>query len=156
MLGVLINFMRGILSQVFVYQIIRLCALNILRFGQLRPNYSRKKKLKAGIWICCCCLVFKLSLTLCHPTGCSLPGFSIHGIFQARILKWVAIFFSRGSSWPRDPTCVSCIGGGFFISEPPGKPGDLNRYLYMQIFMAASLIIAKIWRNPTVHGQTNE
>ena len=38
MLGVLINFMRGILSQVFVYQIIRLCALNVLQFGQLCPN----------------------------------------------------------------------------------------------------------------------
>ena len=43
----------------------------------------------------------------------SLPSFSVHGIFQARILEWVAIPFSRGSSWPRDQTrvsCVSCIG----------------------------------------------
>ena len=40
----------------------------------------------------------------------SLPGSSVHGIFQARILEWVAIPFSRGSSWPRDPTHVSCIG----------------------------------------------
>ena len=41
---------------------------------------------------------------------CSLPGFSDHGILQARILKWVAIPFSRGSSQLRDQTCVSCIG----------------------------------------------
>ena len=40
--------------------------------------------------------------TLCNPMDCSLPGFSIHGIFQARVLEWVAIFFSRRSSQPRD------------------------------------------------------
>ena len=41
--------------------------------------------------------------------GCSLPGSSVHGIFQARILEWVAISYSRGSSQARDRTCVSCI-----------------------------------------------
>ena len=44
----------------------------------------------------------------------SLPGFSVHGILQARILEWVTISFSRGSSWPRDQTRVSCIGGRCF------------------------------------------
>ena len=44
--------------------------------------------------------------TLCDPVDCSLPGSSVHGIFQARILEWVAISFSRGSSWPRD--CLHC------------------------------------------------
>ena len=46
---------------------------------------------------------------LCDPTDCSLPGSSLHGILQARVLEWVAISFSRGSSWPRDRTQVSCI-----------------------------------------------
>ena len=41
---------------------------------------------------------------------CSLHGFSVHGIFQARVLEWVAISSSKGSSQPRDWTCVSCIG----------------------------------------------
>ena len=50
------------------------------------------------------------------------PGNSVHGIFQARTLEWVAIFFSRGSSQIRDRTRVSCIAGIFFITEPPGKP----------------------------------
>ena len=45
---------------------------------------------------------------------CSLPGFSVHGIFQARVLEWAAISFSRGSSWPRDQTQVSCIAGRHF------------------------------------------
>ena len=39
--------------------------------------------------------------TLCDPMDCSLPGSSVHGIFQARILEWVAISISRGSSQPR-------------------------------------------------------
>ena len=52
--------------------------------------------------------------TLCHPMNCSPPGSSIHGILQARILKWVAISFSRGSSWPRDRTQVSRIAGRHF------------------------------------------
>ena len=54
-------------------------------------------------------------LTLCDPLDCSLPGFSVHGIFQARVLEWVSISFSRGSSQPRDQTQVSCIAGRHFI-----------------------------------------
>ena len=50
-------------------------------------------------------------MSLCNPLDCSLPGSSIQGIFQARILEWVAISFSRRSSWPRDWTRVSCIVG---------------------------------------------
>ena len=52
--------------------------------------------------------------TLCNPMDCSLPGSSIHGIFQARVLEWVAISCSRGSSWPRDRTQVSHIVGRHF------------------------------------------
>ena len=70
----------------------------------------------------CCCLIAKLCLTLCDPTYHSPPGSSVHGISQARILKWVAISYSRGSSWPKDQICVSCIGRWILTSEPPGKP----------------------------------
>ena len=52
----------------------------------------------------------QLRLTLCNTIDCSLPGSSVHAILQARILEWVAIFSSRGSSQPRDQTHVSCIG----------------------------------------------
>ena len=51
---------------------------------------------------------------LCDPRDCSPPGPSVRGILQARILEWVAIPFSRGSSWPRVRTWVSCITGRFF------------------------------------------
>ena len=60
--------------------------------------------------------------TLCDPMDHSPPGSSVRGIFQARILEWVAIPFSRGSFQPRDQICVSYIAGQFFTVEPPGKP----------------------------------
>ena len=58
--------------------------------------------------------VAQLCPTLGDPMDCSLPGFSVHGILQARILQWVAISFSRGSSQPRDRTWVSRIAGRCF------------------------------------------
>ena len=73
----------------------------------------------------CSCSVAQSCLTLCDPMDCILPGSSAHGILQARILEWVAISSSRGSSQPRDRTCVSCAScpaGGFFTTEPSGKP----------------------------------
>ena len=72
-----------------------------------------------------CCLVAKLCQILCYPMDCNSPCPSVYGIFQARILEWVAISFSRGPSWFRDWSCVSwpsALAGGFFPTEPPGKP----------------------------------
>ena len=53
----------------------------------------------------------QLCPTLSDPMDCSLPGSSVHGIFQARVLEWVAISSSRGASQPRDQNQVSCIAG---------------------------------------------
>ena len=64
-----------------------------------------------------CCLVAKSCLTLCNPMDCSLPSPSIHGISQARIWECVAIFSSRGSSQPRNQTCISCISRRVLYSE---------------------------------------
>ena len=58
----------------------------------------------------CCCAVIKSCPTCCDPIGFSPPGCSVHGILQARILKWVVISSSRGSSHPRDGTHEPCIG----------------------------------------------
>ena len=68
-----------------------------------------------------CGLIAKSCLTLCDPLGWNLPGFSGHGISQARILEWVAISFSKGSSWSRDWTHVSCITGEFFTNWATGN-----------------------------------
>ena len=61
-----------------------------------------------------CVLITQSCPILCDPMNCSLPGSSVHGILQARILEWVTISFSRGSSRPRDWTRVSGIGGRRF------------------------------------------
>ena len=74
----------------------------------------------------------------CAPMDWIPPSFSVHGIFQARILEWVAISFSRGSSWPGDWTWVSFIAGRFFTTEPPRKALRLiykciNYFFAMQV-----------------------
>ena len=61
-----------------------------------------------------CVLVTQPCPALCDPMDCSPPGSSVHRIFQANILEWIAIHFSTGSSLPRDQTQVSCTAGSFF------------------------------------------
>ena len=73
--------------------------------GGFFTSWATRKKVKSEVAQSC--------PTLCDPMDCSLPASSIRGIFQARMLEWVAVSFSRGSSLPRDQTCVSyvsCIG----------------------------------------------
>ena len=70
-------------------------------------------------WLCCVlCLVTQWYSTLCDPKNYSLPGSSVHRILQARVLGWVAMPSSRGSSQPRSPT----LQVDSLTSEPPGKP----------------------------------
>ena len=71
--------------------------------------------------------VAQLCLALCDPEDYSPPGSSIHGILQARILEWVAISFSRGSSWPRDWTQVSRITGRRFNLWATREAGLIHR-----------------------------
>ena len=89
----------------------------------------------------CYCLVAKFCLTHLRPMDCSSPGSSVHGISQARILEWVAISFSRGSSWPRDQTQVDCITGRFFTTESPGKP---HTYIYLTNKHSNKIIMSSI------------
>ena len=72
---------------------------------------------------------------------CSSPGSSIHGILQARILEWVAISFSRGSSWPRDRTQVSCIAGRFFTDWDKGSPLSCTSSLYILEIKSLSIAL---------------
>ena len=73
-----------------------------------------------------CAKSLQLCPTLGNPMDCSPPGSSVHEILQTRILEWVAISFSRGSSWPRDGTSISYIylhwQTGSLPLAPPGKP----------------------------------
>ena len=96
--------------------------------------------------------------TLCGPMNCSPPVSSVHRILQARILEWVAIFFSRGSSWPRNLTGVSCIAGGFFTSWATRQsPNGYNIHVIMdslhffkfENFYASKGAIQKLETQPT-------
>ena len=75
-----------------------------------------------------CALVSQSCLTLCDPVDCSLPGSTVHGVFQARILESVATSFSRESSQPSNRTQVSCIAGRFFILWASGEVWWLDTY----------------------------
>ena len=97
------------------------------------------------------CVCAQLCLTLCDPMDCSPSGSSVHGIFQARILEWVAISFSRGLPDPGiEPASPesSALAGGFFTTEPPGKPcivlEQQKRRLLLFSFVS--------WRSCTVPG----
>ena len=82
-----------------------ICSKNSRKYlsGILIVN-GRLDQNSAMLIICCVCSVVELCLTLCSPMDCSLPGSSVHRIFQARILEWVSTSFSTGSSRPRDRT----------------------------------------------------
>ena len=78
------------------------CSSHVLEAGRSDFNWKKESE------------VAQLCPTLCDPMDCSLPASSVHGIFQARILEWGAISFSRRSSWPRDWIWVSRIIGRCF------------------------------------------
>ena len=86
--------------------------------------------------------------TLCDSMDCSLLGSSVHGIFQAIVLEWAAISFSRGSSQPRDPTQGSNPGllhcrQDALLSEPPGKSNSklINIYLLNTFHVLTSMVL---------------
>ena len=68
--------------------------------------------------------------TLCDPMDCSLPGCSVHGILQARILEWVAISSPGDLPDPETESMSPALAGRFFTSAPPGKPTRVSRLLF--------------------------
>ena len=90
------------------------------------------------VCVCVCVCILSCVQLFCDPMDYSLPGSSVHGILKARILEWVVISFSRGSSQPRDWTCISCISAlaGRFLTS------WATIYIYMecvQVRVSASL-----------------
>ena len=105
-------------------------------------------------YIYACMHVKKLQscLTLCDLMDCSPPGSSVYGIFQARILEWVAISFSRGSSRLRDWTCVSYISyitlaGRFFSISTLGNPV----YFGHTMLYVGSQFLDQVWNLRPLH-----
>ena len=96
-----------------------------------KVNSSRQSNVCVSLCVFVMCLVAGSCPTLCHPMDYSPSGFSVHGIFQARILEWVAISSSRESSGPRDWTRASylCIGRRVLYHWPPlGSPSSSQIY----------------------------
>ena len=96
---------------------------------------------------------------------CSLPGSSVHGILQARMLEWVAIPFSKGYSHPRDQIGISHIAGGFLTTESLGKPKTyvhidvtykicINRLLMLlvRLLINSRLFVVKFGENQKLYG----
>ena len=100
------------ISQSSVSQIFHF--LNYILFSQLLPLWTIHLQYVQVVSLCLGLSIGSVHaqscLTLCDPMDCSLPGPSVHGVFQARMLEWVAISYSRRSSQPRDQGHVSCIG----------------------------------------------
>ena len=95
--------------------------------------------------MCVCAKSLQACPTLCDTIDGSPPGTSVHWLLQARILEWVAMPSSRGSSWPRDRTCisyVSCVGRQVLNPlAPPGKPRKyLEHFFFSFIFISWKLI----------------
>ena len=91
--------------------------------------------------------VARWCLTFCNPVDCRLPVSSVHGILQARILEWVAISSSRGSSQPRDRTCVSCVSYWQVDSLPLshlGSSGKVSGWPRSSF----ELFHTNLWKNP--------
>ena len=89
-----------------------------------------------------CCLVAKSYLTVCGPVDGSPSGSSVHGISQARILKWVAILYCRRSPRSRDQTCVSCIGKWILY------PCATWKALFFQFSSVQSLSHVRLFETP--------
>ena len=110
-----------------------------------------------GIHIKRVCSVVQLCPILCDPMVCSPPHFFVHGIFQARILKWVTICYPEDLPNPGiKPTSLAspALAGGFFITAPPGNPHIYQEKTVIQkdicttMFTAAGFTIAKTWKQP--------
>ena len=85
----------------------------------------------------CVCLVTQSCLSLCDPVEKGLPSSSVHGIFQTRVLEWVAISFSRGSSPPKNRNCLflsPSLADGFFTTVSPGKPLKIEYLVSSRVF----------------------
>ena len=88
-----------------------------------------------------------------QPMDCSLPGSSVHGIFQAIVLEWIAISFSKGSSQPRDQTQVSCIVDRRFTVWATGEVQATEGTLYK---FDTKFVKGLLWKKRTVIQKTNE
>ena len=101
-------------------------------------------------------LVAQLCPTLCEPTNCSPPSFSVHGILQTRILEWISIPFSRRTSKPRDQTLVSCLTGRFFTVWATGKSPTMEFYSAIKRNAFESILMSWMNLEPITQSEVSQ
>ena len=109
----------------FCLQLLFLSVTNSYKHFTLSARWSTSFPTNAWlstefVRVCVCAKSLQSCVTLCNPMGCSRPGSSVHGVFQASILEWVALPSSRGSSNPGiEPVAhlFPVLAGGFFTSS---------------------------------------
>ena len=117
------------------------------------------------MWWFSCLVVFDS----CNTTDCTLLGSSVHGVSQGRILEWDAISFSRGSSWPRDQTHVSCVAGGLLhcrrilynLSHPEAHlyinmEENINFIILMLLLLLLLSHFSRVWLCATPTGEAHQ
>ena len=125
---------------------------SLLRFMSIELMMPSNHCILCGpILLCVCTKSLQSCLTLCDAMDCSPPGSSVHGILQAWILKWVAMPSSRGSSWLRDQTCISCIAGQFFTQWATGE--TLSSFVCM---LNCSVMSNSLWSHGLPGSSVNE
>ena len=107
------------------------------------------------------CSVAQSCLTLCDPTDCSLPDSSVHGILQARILEWVVISSSRGSSWsriePASPASLALSGRFFLPLSHLGSPSGQEWAVMCLVTQSCPALCIPVDCSPpgsSVHGDS--
>ena len=100
-------------------------------------------------------LVIQSCSTFCDPMKCSLSGFFVHGVLQARILDWVDIHFSRGPSQSRDWTWSPDLQANSLQSEPPGKSEYMYEYNWLTLLCSGNKynIVNKLYSNKILKKQ---
>ena len=115
---------------------------------QLEPNMTGNSNL-SPFYTCELAKSLQSCLTLCDPVDCSPPDSSVHGILQARILEWVPMPSSRGSSWPRDRTCISLptpvLAGSFFTSSATWEVCHLILHTFTNDYESIMSIDFCVW-----------
>ena len=125
-------------------------------FEQKGERETKTVTFNLCLHVCLHALSLQSCLILCDSMDCSPPGFMGHGFLQARILEWVVMPSSRGSFWLGDQIddyCDSCITGGSFTTEPPGKPP-----VCITVPNLTARVCTQEWRIPVVqslHKQTS-
>ena len=124
------------------------------------PNNLTRQELWLPPLLRCMSVHIQLCPTLCNRMVCRPPGFSFHGISQARILEWAAVLpSSRGSSWARNQTrvsCVSCFGSQILYHcptwEAPKRRGQLRMRWLDSIIDSMAMSLSKLWKTVENRG----